>query len=47
MNPKTLATILALCISVLIIAVVVRTEMLVFETLLPLYEREAMHVVME
>ncbi len=38
MNSRTLAALLALCISLLVISVVVRTEMYVAETLLPLAE---------
>ena len=44
MNSKTLSVVLAICISVLVISVVVRTELFVMESLLPLYEGEVVMV---
>ena len=44
MNPRTLTMILAVCISILVISVVVRTELFVIESLLPLYEQQVVMV---
>ena len=45
MNPRTLAAVLAVCISLLVLSVIVRTEMYVAEALLPLAETPFVQVV--
>ena len=47
MNPRTLSMILAACISLLVISVVVRTELFVMQSLLPLFESQALVSPME
>ena len=44
MNSRTLAMILAVCISILVISAIVRTEFFVLESVLPLYERQVVTV---